>query len=230
MSDPKINVAAAAGVEIFARLEAAGAIPVLSFDDLETARNVAGILIAESLPVMEVTFRTNAAAAIIAGLRRSHPDLLVGAGTLLSPGQVQAAVAAGAGFGVAPGLTEMVLRSAQTHRLPFVPGVATPTEIERGLSFGLNLLKWFPAEPLGGPHGLAQTAAPYLHTGLQFLPTGGINDQSAPQYLRLAYVLAVGGSWMIPAAALAAGDMEAVAAAVRDVVTMVRQAREVSRQ
>ncbi len=226
MSDPGASLSVMADEETFARLKAVGAIPVLSFEDLATARQVTDILIAESLPAIEVTFRTKAATEVIAGLRRSHPGLLVGAGTLLSASQVEAAVEAGAGFGVAPGLTEAVLHAARMHQLPFVPGVATPTEIERGLSFGLKLLKWFPAESLGGARGLAQTTAPYLHTGLQFMPTGGINGQSAPEYLRLPFVLAVGGSWMIPATALKVGDRDVIAAAVREAVAIVRDARE----
>jgi 2-dehydro-3-deoxyphosphogluconate aldolase / (4S)-4-hydroxy-2-oxoglutarate aldolase len=211
--------------EIIARLKAAGAIPVLSLNDMTTAHRVAGILLAESLPAIEVTFRTGAAAEIIAGLRRSHPALLVGAGTLLSPGQVEAAVAAGAQFGVSPGLTGAVLRSARALGLPFMPGVATPTEIERGLGHGLKLLKWFPAEPLGGPRGLAQAAAPYLHTGLRFMPSGGVTGETAAAYLALPYVLAVGGSWMIPGAALASGDWRALTEAVRAAVALLRESR-----
>ena len=211
---------------VFAQLQAAGIIPVLSLETVADALAIGTVLLDEGLPAIEVTFRTPAAAEIIAALRDRLPGLMVGAGTLLQPGQVEQAIAAGAHFGVAPGLSEPVLSTARQHDLPFIPGVATPTEIERGLAHGLTLLKWFPAESLGGPRGLAQASAPYLHTGVRFFPTGGITAETAPAYLRISCVTAVGGSWMAPAVAVAGGDVDAVRRAIRATVELSRTVRE----
>ncbi|MHB8492255.1 MAG: bifunctional 4-hydroxy-2-oxoglutarate aldolase/2-dehydro-3-deoxy-phosphogluconate aldolase, partial [Solirubrobacteraceae bacterium] len=184
--------------------------------------SVAQVLAAEGLEVLEVTFRTIAAPDAIRAARAAYPTLFVGAGTLLSPAQVDEALAAGAQFGVAPGLSEPVLSAAREHGLPFLPGVATPSEIERGLSLGLTVLKWFPAEALGGPRGLSLAAAPFLHTGVRFVPSGGITAETAPDYLRLPSVLAVGGSWMAPAAAVIRNDQQAIATATRAAVSMAK--------
>jgi 2-dehydro-3-deoxyphosphogluconate aldolase/(4S)-4-hydroxy-2-oxoglutarate aldolase len=122
--------------------------------------------------------------------------MAIGAGTLLSADQVHQAAAAGAKFGVSPGLNETVLAAANKIRMPFFPGVMTPTEVDRALSLGCKHLKFFPAEPAGGAAMLKALAAPFAHTGVKFLPTGGINATTLADYLALPQVAAVGGSWM----------------------------------
>jgi 2-dehydro-3-deoxyphosphogluconate aldolase/(4S)-4-hydroxy-2-oxoglutarate aldolase len=151
---------------------------------------------AGGLPVIEVTFRTAAAAKSIAHIRHSLPKMLVGAGTVLTPEQVRQAVDSGAQFGVSPGLNEAVLDAAAGSGLPFFPGVMTPTEVERAVNLNCRFLKFFPAEAAGGVTMLKALAGPFGHTGVKFIPTGGITAAHLPHYLALPQVAAIGGSWM----------------------------------
>jgi 2-dehydro-3-deoxyphosphogluconate aldolase/(4S)-4-hydroxy-2-oxoglutarate aldolase len=145
---------------------------------------------------IEVTFRTAGAAAAIARIRQALPTMQVGAGTLLSADQVKQAVDAGAQFGVSPGLSEAVLNAARSANLPLFPGVLTPTEVARALELGCKHLKFFPAEAAGGVNLLQTLAGPFGHTGVKFVPSGGITAANLPHYLALPQVAAVGGSWM----------------------------------
>jgi len=157
---------------------------------------LAEALLAGGLSVIEVTFRTSTAADSIARIRKSLPAVAVGAGTLLSADQVQRATDAGAQFGVSPGLNEAVLTAAQKNKIPFFPGVMTPTEVGRALDLGWQCLKFFPAEAAGGVDMLKALAGPFAHTGVKFVPTGGINAANLPAYLAVPQVAALGGSWM----------------------------------
>jgi len=145
---------------------------------------------------MEITFRTAAAPEAIQRVRQQVPQMAIGAGTLLTPEQVQEAIDFGAQFGVSPGLNEAVLNKAGECDLPFFPGVLTPTEVDRALNLGWKHLKFFPAEPTGGAAMLKALAAPFAHTGVKFVPTGGINSAKLPDYLAIPQVMAVAGSWM----------------------------------
>jgi len=165
-------------------------------DDPDDAMPLAEALLAGGLRTMEIPFRTAAAAESVKRIRELLPEMAIGAGTLLTIDQVQRAVAAGAQFGVAPGLNELVLQAAQECRLPFFPGVLTPTEVDRALNLGWKHLKFFPAEPAGGAPLLQALAAPFAHTGVKFVPTGGITAARLSDYLAVPEVAAVGGSWM----------------------------------
>ncbi|MGA2800896.1 MAG: bifunctional 4-hydroxy-2-oxoglutarate aldolase/2-dehydro-3-deoxy-phosphogluconate aldolase [Verrucomicrobiota bacterium] len=165
-------------------------------DRVEDAVPLAEALLAGGLNVMEITFRTAAAAESVQRIRQRLPEMGIGAGTLLSPEQVQRAIDVGAQFGVSPGLNESVLKAAQERNMPFFPGVMTPTEVDRALHLGFTRLKFFPAEPAGGAAMLKALAGPFAHTGVKFVPTGGINAATLPNYLALPQVAAVGGSWM----------------------------------
>jgi 2-dehydro-3-deoxyphosphogluconate aldolase/(4S)-4-hydroxy-2-oxoglutarate aldolase len=165
-------------------------------DRVEDAVPLAEALFAGGLKVMEITFRTAAAAESIQRIRQKVPQMAIGAGTLLTPDQVQEAIDVGAQFGVSPGLNESVLSAAQERHLPFFPGVMTPTEVDRALNLGWKHLKFFPAEPAGGAAMLQALAAPFAHTGVKFIPTGGINAAKLPDYLVIPQVAAVAGSWM----------------------------------
>ncbi len=169
---------------------------VAVIDRADDAVPLAEALLAGGLNAIEVTFRTAGAADAIARIRRALPDAVVGAGTLLTADQVKQAVAAGAQFGVSPGLSEAVSRAAHDHRLPLFPGVVTPTEVMRALDLGWKHLKFFPAETFGGVNALKALAGPFGHTGVKFIPTGGISAANLPAYLALPQVAAVGGSWM----------------------------------
>jgi len=157
---------------------------------------LAEALLAGGLPVIEVTFRTAAAAESIALIRKKVPQMTVGAGTVLTPDQVRRAVDAGAQFGVSPGLNEPVLEAAANCKLPFLPGVMTPTEVDRALRLNQRHLKFFPAEAAGGVAMLKALAGPFAHTGVKFIPTGGVTAANVMDYLALPQVAAVGGSWM----------------------------------
>lgn len=200
------------------RLLAKRIVPVVVIDRPDAAEPLAEALLAGGLDVIEVTFRTAAAEEAIGRIAARFPQVLLGAGTLLSVEQVRQARAAGAIFGVAPGLNKLVVRAAQGCGLLFAPGVMTPTEVERALGLGCKLLKFFPAAAAGGPAMLKALAGPYAHTGVKFIPTGGIHAGNLRDYLALPVVAAVGGSWMVNQKLIAAGDWAQVTARAAEAV------------
>jgi 2-dehydro-3-deoxyphosphogluconate aldolase/(4S)-4-hydroxy-2-oxoglutarate aldolase len=169
---------------------------VAVIDHADDAVPLAEALLAGGLKVIEVTFRTAGAAESIRRIRHGVPQMTVGAGTLLTADNVRQAVDAGAQFGVSPGLSESVSAAAQTSDLPLFPGVITPSEIMRAMHLGWNHLKFFPSETFGGVNALKALAGPFGHTGVKFIPTGGITAATLPNYLAVPQVAAVGGSWM----------------------------------
>ena len=172
-------------------------VPVAVIDRVEDAVPLAGALLAAGLDVIEVTFRTAAAPEAIRAIAQAHPGMLVGAGTLLEISQVKQARAAGAKFGVAPGLNATTVKASLDLGMPFVPGVATASEVECALALGCKIQKLFPADVLGGVRFLKALAGPYGHTGVKFIPLGGINAQNMAEYLALPIVAAIGGSWIL---------------------------------
>ncbi len=173
-------------------------VPVLVVDDAQDAAPLADALVGGGLPCAEVTFRTADAAEAIRRMRVAQPDMLVGAGTVLTPEQALMARDAGAQFIVSPGLNPVVVDYCIEEEIPVYPGVCTPTEVEAALQRGLRVLKFFPAEPAGGTAYLKAISAPY--SMIEFIPTGGIDAAKLPAYLELKNVVACGGSWMAPAA------------------------------
>ena len=207
------------------RVAALGVVPVIAIDNIEHALPLADALLSGGLPVVEITFRTAAAAAVIRLLAKERPALIVGAGTVLTPETVQTAVEAGAQFAVAPGLNPRVVLAAQELHLPFVPGVANPSDIEAGLELGCKLLKFFPAEALGGVKLLEALSAPYKHTGVRFMPTGGATPANLPFYLKIDTVAAVGGTWLAKKEDLAEGRWELIAQRCREACAIVKSNR-----
>ena len=201
-----------------------GVVPVLAIENVDDALPLADALIAGGLPVAEITFRTDAAAEAIRRIAESRPEIHVGAGTLLTPEQVDAAVASGAQFAVAPGLNPRIVERARELNLPFSPGVCTPSDVEGALELGCRFLKFFPAEAAGGVTMLRALAGPYGHTGVRFMPTGGINLGNLPAYGALPVVAAVGGTWIATKEHLAAGDWAGIAARCREAVAAAREA------
>jgi 2-dehydro-3-deoxyphosphogluconate aldolase / (4S)-4-hydroxy-2-oxoglutarate aldolase len=202
---------------VLRRLAEARVVPVATFDDGMQAKRAGRALRQGGIGCVEITFRNQAAADAIASASMID-GLLVGAGTLRHPDQVAAAVDAGAAFGLAPGFDETVLDTAEQLGLPFFPGVATPSEIDRAHARGLDVVKVFPAATLGGPGFLRAIAAPY--PDVRFIPTGGITAHTVSEYLAVPSVLAVGGSWLVDPELLRAGQFHAVtrrAAAVREI-------------
>ena len=172
-------------------------VPVVVIDKADDAIPLAEALLASGLDVMEITFRTPAAATAIRKIRETFPSMFLGAGTILGEDQLHQAIDAGAQFGVAPGLNEVVVSGALALKLPFVPGVMTPSDVERGLTLGCKLQKFFPADAAGGVRMLQALSGPFAATGVKFIPLGGVNAGNARDYLALPIVAAVGGSWMV---------------------------------
>ena len=191
---------------IYQTLERMRVVPVIAIDDVRQALPLADALIAGGLPVAEITFRTEAAAGVIELLSKERPDLVVGAGTVLTVDNLKRAIDCGAQFGVAPGLNPKVVTAALELGFPFAPGVMTPSEVEIALDLGASVLKFFPAEAAGGLMMLSSLAGPYAHTGVKFIPTGGITPANFREYLSQSSVLAVGGTWIAQKKDIAAGQ------------------------
>ena len=198
-------------------------VPVVVLEHPGSAEPVAEALLAGGLNIMEITFRTAAAEESIRRVAKKFPEMLVGAGTLLTPEQVKQARDAGAEFGVSPGLDEAVVRAGLDAGMTMVPGVMTPSEIGRGIELGCMVQKFFPAEAIGGAKMLKALSAPYAHTGVKFIPTGGINPLNLRDYLLLPVVTAVGGSWMVDKKLIAVGDWEAIAERTKEALNALER-------
>ncbi len=183
-------------------------VPVIVIDDPSAAGPLARALIDGGLPCAEITFRTAGAGEALRRMSAAAPELLLGAGTVLTVAQAREARSAGATFIVAPGFNPAVVEHCLEHDIPVCPGVCTPTDIEAALSLGLTMVKFFPAEPIGGLKYLKAIAAPYGM--MRFVPTGGINADNLRSYLAFDRVIACGGSWMAPADWIAAKAFERI--------------------
>lgn len=203
-----------------ARLAEHRLLPLVVMDDASRADDLADALVAGGLPVAEVALRTPAAVPLIQRLSR-RGDVLVGAGTVLTPAQVDASVAAGAGFVVSPGTSRAVVERCRDHGVPVVPGAVTATEVMAAVEQGLDLVKFFPASASGGPATI--TALSAVFSTVRFLPTGGIGPHNLADYLAVPAVSAVGGSWMVPSDLLRTGDMSGVRRLVAEVVSSVEE-------
>ena len=195
-------------------------IPVLTITDLGHAVPLARALCAGGLKVLEITLRTPVALAAIEALRKAVPDAVVGVGTLTRAVDFAAADRAGAQFGVSPGLTPELAAASRGARFPLLPGVMTPAELIAARNAGFSVLKLFPAEQAGGIGMLRALGAPF--PDVLFCPTGGITRTTAPEYLALSNVACVGGSWVAPAAMLAAGDWRGIEGLARDAAGLKR--------
>ena len=194
--------------DVVAVLRGVPVIPVLIFDDVETAVPTAKALVAGGLPVLEVTLRTPVARECVRRILAEVPDATVGVGTVLTPQQLKEAEADGVAFAVSPGATPRILDAADDSAVPLLPGVATVSEAMTLGERGYGMLKFFPAEANGGAPALRSYASPLPH--LRFCPTGGVTLANAPSYLKLPNVVCVGGSWLTPADALKKGDWAAI--------------------
>jgi 2-dehydro-3-deoxyphosphogluconate aldolase/(4S)-4-hydroxy-2-oxoglutarate aldolase len=188
-------------------------LPVLSVSRLEDAVPLARALVDAGLPVLELTLRTDVALAAIHAIRNEVPAAIVGAGTVLDAIALAAVAEAGAHFAISPGASEALYAAAEQSALPWIPAVATASDVMRGLEHGHRRFKFFPAESSGGVGALRAFAGPFA--SVRFCPTGGIDAGSAPRYLALPNVITVGGSWMVPGTALAARDWSQIAALAR---------------
>ena len=209
-------------MDVLAELTRRILVPVVVLQDAGDAGLLADALVAGGLPVAEVTFRTAAADEAIR-VMAARGDVLVGAGTVLTVAQVDQAVAAGARFVVSPGLSRAVVERCAEHGVPALPGAVTATEVQAALELGITTVKFFPAAASGGPAAIAALAAPF--GGVRFVPTGGVSPTNLGQYLAVPSVAAVGGSWMVPADRVAAGDRAGLVDLISTAVAGARAAR-----
>jgi 2-dehydro-3-deoxyphosphogluconate aldolase/(4S)-4-hydroxy-2-oxoglutarate aldolase len=212
-------------MDIVKTLGSAGIIPVIVIEDEAQAVPLARALVKGGLPVLEVTFRTKAAAAAIRAIRENVPEAVVGAGTLLTPEMVTAAVVAGAAFGVAPGFDPAVVEAAKAAGLPFCPGIATASELSQALTAGAKMVKFFPAEAAGGVKMIKNFLGAFRFTGVTFMPTGGVNLANVSDYLAVPEIVCCGGTWVVPKDALAANDWAAIERLAADASACVRAVR-----
>lgn len=206
------------------KLAATRLVAVATIERPEDAAPLAEALAAGGLAAVEVALRTPRALDAIRAMKRAWPASLLGAGTVLTPGQADAARSAGADFGLAPGLDAATVRRCAALAWPFIPGVATASEIQAAIGLGCRLLKFFPAETLGGPRGLRVLAAPFAHIGVRFLPLGGIDAAALPAWLAEPSVAAVGGSWIAPPSAIRQKDWAGIARRAAEAVAAARPA------
>lgn len=197
---------------VFEKLEQTAVVAVVMIDDERKAVPLARALVAGGITAMELTLRTEAALRSIKEIVKEVPEMLVGAGTVLTPDQVKEVQNAGAGFAVAPGTNKRVIEAARAADIPFAPGIATPSDIENALALDCRVLKLFPANGMGGLPYLKNIAAPYRHLGLRYIPLGGVTEGNLAEYVRDPDVLAVGGSWLAPPSLLAHEDWKAIEA------------------
>ena len=202
------------------RLLAKRIVPIVVLESAADAEPLAAALLEGGLDIMEITLRTPAAEDGLARIARRFPEMLLGAGTLLEKDQVLRAKNAGAVFGLAPGLNPEIAAAAHAAGLWFAPGVMTPSEIERALGLGCKVLKFFPAEPAGGVNLLKAMVAPFAHTGVKFLPTGGLSAANLTSYLQLPSVAAVGGSWMVSPQLIRAGNWPEITRLTREALAI----------
>lgn len=195
---------------------------VITIDRAEDAEPLAQALLGGGLDAMEVTFRTEAAPTAIRRIKAAFPQVHLGAGTLLTGDQVVQAAAAGATFGLAPGLNPAIVQLAHERGFGFIPGVMTPTDVEIALSLGCTVQKFFPADVAGGVRMLKALAGPYAHTGVKFIPLGGVNASTLGDYLAAPGVAAVGGSWIADRALIRAGDWAGITRLAKEAVALAK--------
>jgi 2-dehydro-3-deoxyphosphogluconate aldolase/(4S)-4-hydroxy-2-oxoglutarate aldolase len=211
-------------MDITQRIAQTGIIPVVSLPKPEHAMPLAEALLAGGLPCAEITFRTEAAAEAIAQIRSNFPEMLLGAGTVLTTDQAQTAIDAGAEYIVSPGTNPAVVEYCLSKGVTIFPGVCTPTEIEMALAKGVDVLKFFPADQMGGVNFLKAVCAPYRH--VRFIPTGGIDAKNIGHYLALPQVVACGGSWMVKMEWMEGGEFDKVKMMASEAVGLIREIRE----
>lgn len=205
---------------MLARIASKRIVPVVVLDHEEQAEPLAEALLKAGLDIMEITFRTAAAEGAIKRIAKRFPEILLGAGTVLGAAQLQRAADAGASYALAPGLNEVVVSAAEKAGVLMFPGVMTPSEVEKALTMNCHILKFFPAEAAGGVTMLKALEGPYSHTGVKFLPTGGIDLNNMRTYLERPSVAAIGGSWIVEKKLIAAKEWGKIEQLTRDALAL----------
>ena len=207
------------------RIQSLGIVPVVVLENTENAVPLSDALCKAGVPCAEVTFRTEAAKESIRLMKQAHPDMLVGAGTVLTKEQVDEAVEAGAVFIVSPGFDPEIVDYCIEKNIPVFPGCVTASEVAQAVKRGLKVVKFFPAEDFGGVKTIKALSAPYSQ--LKFMPTGGINAENIGEYLKCTSVLACGGSWMVKGNLIKEKNFEKIESLTREAVALVSEYREV---
>lgn len=202
--------------KILQQIQEFGIVPVVVLDDSKDAYQLANSLCSGGLPCAEVTFRTDAAEDSIKIISKAFPNMLVGAGTVLTVNQVDKAVKAGAKFIVSPGLNPKIVKYCINNNIPIIPGISSPSDIELAIELGLNVVKFFPSEALGGLSTIKAISGPY--TNMKFMPTGGINSSNLNSYLAFDKIIACGGSWMVKKDLIKSGDFNKITQLTKDAV------------
>ncbi len=210
-------------MDMIEKIQALGIVPVVVLQNADDAQPLAEALVRGGLPCAEVTFRTAAAEASIRRMTQAYPDMLVGAGTVLTREQVDRAVAAGAAFIVSPGFDAEIVDYCLEKGIPVFPGCITPSEVAQAAKRGLKVVKFFPSEQFGGVDTLQALAAPYV--GMRFMPTGGVNMDNLAQYLGSKAVIACGGTWMVKSNLIEKGEFDKIARITEAAVNMVKSIR-----
>ncbi len=200
-----------------------GVVPVIAIERVCDAVPLADALLEGGLPVAEITFRTEAAADVLAAIRDARPGLCIGAGTILDRQSLDRAIESGARFALAPGYDPEIVDAAKAAALPFCPGVMTPTDLTLATARGVRLAKFFPAGVAGGPRALSGIAAPFAHIGVRFIPTGGVTEATIGEWLAIRQVVAVGGTWIAKTDDIREGRFADIS---RNAATAVKAARE----
>ena len=209
--------------EVLEQVAKLGVVPVVVLNDVKDAAPLAKALCEGGLPCAEVTFRTAAAEESIRIMSEQFPQMLVGAGTVLTIEQVDRAVAAGAKFIVSPGFDPEIVDYCLEKEILVLPGCVTPSEVAQGVKRGLKVLKFFPAEQYGGVATIKAMAAAYV--GIQFMPTGGINPKNVKDYLACDKIFACGGSWMVKGDMIEAGEFDKIEALTKEAVAIIKEVR-----
>ncbi len=202
--------------QILERIQKIGIVPVVVLNDAKDAKPLAKALWDGGLPCAEVTFRTDAAEESIRIMTNEYPDMLIGAGTVLTIEQVDKAINAGAQFIVSPGFNPTIVKYCVDNNIPVTPGVTSPSQIEQALEFGLDVVKFFPAEASGGLPMIKAMAAPY--TSVKFMPTGGISAKNLNEYLAFDKIIACGGSWMVNGDLIKSGSFDKITELTRGAI------------
>ncbi|EJE8526015.1 TPA: bifunctional 4-hydroxy-2-oxoglutarate aldolase/2-dehydro-3-deoxy-phosphogluconate aldolase [Vibrio parahaemolyticus] len=195
--------------------------PVIQIENANDAVPLAKVLVENGLPAAEITFRTQAAAQAIANIRAAYPEITLCAGTVLTPEQADAAIAAGADFVVSPGFNPTTVKYCLDNDIKIIPGVNNPSQVEQALEMGVQAMKFFPAEASGGISMLKSLTGPYGN--IQLMPTGGVKPTNLMDYLAISQVFACGGTWIAPTAAIATNDWQSIAANVRETCKLLDQ-------
>jgi 2-dehydro-3-deoxyphosphogluconate aldolase / (4S)-4-hydroxy-2-oxoglutarate aldolase len=207
-------------------IAALGVVPVIAIERASDAVPLADALLEGGLPVAEITFRTEAAADVLAAMRDARPELCIGAGTILDKANLERAIASGARFGLAPGYDPDIIDAAKVAGLPFCPGIMTPSDLTLAAVRGVRLAKFFPAGIAGGPTALSGISAPFAHLGIRFIPTGGVTEGSIGDWLAIRQVVAVGGTWIARTEDIREGRFAEITRNAKAAVAVAREALE----